>query len=261
MADEGSYLVTYTAHAAAGSELRSGKVPVEEVVTLYLNGQPLVSVMCTPTRLEALTLGFLFNEGLIRSPQDVAVVRPCAGGRCIDVWLTFDVEIPDLRVITSGCSGGTTFESIASARRPVEAETCVSPAVIAALMDELSRQAGLYQSAGGVHTAGLASTECLLCVAEDVGRHNALDKVTGMALQLGECTRGRLLLTSGRISSEMVQKAARMEVPIVVSRTSPTSLAVQLAEEWGITLIGYARGRQFRVYSRPQRVTLEGSGG
>ena len=261
MADESAYLVTYTAYSAGEGHSRSGMVPVEGMVTFYLNGQPFVSVMCTPTHLKELALGFLFNEGLIRSPRDVTVMELCGGGRCVDIWLGFDVEIPNLRVITSGCSGGTTFEEIVSARHRVEADLSINADQIAQLMDELSRQASLYHRSGGVHAAGLAHAGQFVCVAEDVGRHNALDKIAGTCLQMGHITLGGVLLTSGRISSEMVQKAARMEVPVVISRTSPTSLAVQLAQAWSITLIGYARRGTFHVYTHERRVVTSGAGG
>ena len=229
-------------------------MPVEDIVTLYVNGQPLVSVTCTPTHLEELALGFLFNEDLIDQLDDVAVVEVCGGGRCVDVWLEHDIEVPQLRIITSGCSGGTTFEDVVSIHHEVSSDRRVTPRQVTQLMDELSRQATLYHRSGGVHTAGLSDGERLVCVTEDVGRHNALDKVAGMCLRERRCLDDCILLTSGRISSEMVQKVARMGVPIVVSRTSPTSLSVQLAQAWGVTLIGYTRRRSFRVYAGEGRV-------
>jgi len=252
--DESAYPVGYTAYAGGQARAESGMLPVEEAVTLYVNAQPLVALMCTPTLLEALALGFLFNEGFIRSADDVAVLRPCGGGRCVDVWLHFDIEIPNRRVITSGCSGGTTFDDLAGAHPRVEADVRVRPQEVVGLMDELTRRAALHQRSGGVHVAALASGGQIMCLAEDVGRHNALDKVAGLCLQERHNPRGGILLTSGRISSEMVQKAAHMSVPLVISRTAPTSLAVQLAAAWGITLVGYARRGGFRVYTHPERI-------
>ncbi len=253
--DESAYPVAYTAYMAGKARAESGALPVEEAVTLYVNAQPLVTLMCTPTLLDALALGFLFNEGFIRSSDDVVVLRPCGGGRCVDVWLRFDIEIPERRVLTSGCSGGTTFDDLAGARSRVETDVRVGSQDVVRLMDELARRAALHQRSGGVHTAALASGGRMVCLAEDVGRHNALDKVAGLCLQERRSPRGGILLSSGRISSEMVQKAARMEVPLVISRTAPTSLAVQLAAAWGITLVGYARRDGFRVYTHPERVT------
>ena len=121
-------------------------------------------------------------------------------------------------------------------------------------MKELSDAAALYNRAGGIHTAALAEGEELLFTTEDIGRHNTLDKITGICLRQGQPTRDRILLTSGRVSSEMINKVARMGIPIVISRTSPTSLSVQLAQAWGITLIGYTRRRSFRVYATAERI-------
>jgi len=232
-------------------------VPVEEQVVLYVNGAALVGLLCTPTLLEELALGFLHNEGLIEGMADVADVRLCGSGRCVDVWLNRDIEPPTLRTITSGCSRGTTFESLVEARRPVAADLQVAPEQVAGLMRRLRSAARLYRQARGIHTSALAREDDLTCVAEDVGRHNTVDKLAGLCLRRGVAMRGSILLTSGRVSSEMLGKAARMEVPVVISRTSPTSLSVELARAWDITLIGYARGTDFRVYAGAHRVVGE----
>ena len=231
-----------------------GVVPVEEAITLYVNGEPFVTLVCTPTQLEELALGFLFNEGLITGLDHVAVVELCGGGRCVDVWLAQDIDAPGLRTITSGCSGGTTYGDVVTAHERVESDLRITAPQVSSLMAELSRCAATYRRAGGIHVAGLAEDDRLICVAEDIGRHNALDKIAGICLRQGHAPKDRILLTSGRVSSEMVQKAARMKAPIIVSRTSPTSLSVRLAQGWNITLIGYARRRSFRVYAGEERV-------
>jgi FdhD protein len=235
-----------------------GVVPGETAITLYVNGEPLVRLLCTPTDLEELALGFLLNEGLIDGLDDVAVIELCSGGQGVDVWLKHDIESPTLRSVTSGCSGGTTFEAIESVEHPVISDLTVTPAQVTAWVEELSDEATLYRRAGGVHTAALARMDHdgLVCVAEDVGRHNTLDKMAGRCLRSGQPTRDTILLTSGRVSSEMVSKAARMGVPVVVSRTSPTSMSITLAEAWGITVIGYARRRSFRVYTGSKRIVV-----
>jgi len=254
MADAGSYPVTYTGYYDAECRAVRGVVPLEEVVTLYVNAQSLVSLMCTPTHLEELALGFLFNEGLIEGLDEVAVLELCGGERCVDVWLKHDIEMPQLRVITSGCSGGTTFEDAVSAHHRVRSDTQITPQQVARLMQELHHAAAIYRRAGGIHTGALVEGEELVCMAEDVGRHNTLDKIAGTCLRRSQPMRDRVLLTTGRVSSEMVSKAARMGVPIVISRTAPTSLSIQLAQVWGITLIGYTRRRSFRVYTNAERV-------
>jgi FdhD protein len=254
MIDEGSHSLAYTGYYDDECRPVRGVVPVEEEVALHVNGQPLVRLMCTPVLLEELALGFLFNEGLIEGTDDVEQVQVLAlrdGRRWLDVWLGHEIEPPKLRAITSGCSGGTTFELTGS---PVESDLCITPRQVTHLMAETSRQAELYHRAGGLHVAALAEGERLACLAEDIGRHNAVDKIAGLCLRQGLPTADRVLLSSGRISSEVVNKAARMQTPVVVSRTSPTSLAVQLARTWHVTLIGYARRRSFRVYAGEERI-------
>ena len=232
----------------------TGTVPTEEQIILYVNAAEWVGLMCTPTLLEELALGFLYNEGLIDGLGDVADVRVCGSGRCVDAWLHRDVALPSLRTITSGCSGGTTFESLVDARRPVASELRVAADQILQLMQQLQRLARRHRRAHGIHVSALARGTELACVAEDVGRHNTVDKLAGTCLRKGAPTRGGILLTSGRISSEMLAKAARMEVPVVVSRTSPTSRSVELARAWDITLVGYARRKGFRVYAGAHRI-------
>jgi FdhD protein len=250
----GAYPVTYTGYYDAECRPVRGAVPMEDVVTLYVNGRPLVSLMCTPTHLEELALGFLLNERLIEGLDDVAVLELCGGERCVDVWLNHDVAIPQLRTITSGCSGGTTFEDVASAHHRIESDLRLTSRQVTHLMHEFLQTTALYRRAGGVHGAVLAEGERLLCAAEDIGRHNALDKIAGLCLRQGQPMQDRVLLTTGRVSSEMVGKVARMGVPVVISRTSPTSLSIQLAQAWSITLIGYTRRRSFRVYAGAERI-------
>lgn len=231
-----------------------GAVPSEEEVIISVNAQDLVGLMCTPVLLEELTLGFLYNEGLIAGMEDVAEIRVCGSGRCVDVWLHKDIELPKLRIITSGCSGGTTFERLVDARHPIDSDLRVNPSQILTLMGHLHQAAELYRRVRGIHTSALARDSTLTCVTEDVGRHNTIDKLTGLCMRRGVPTSDLILLTSGRVSSEMLAKAAHMGVPLVISRTSPTSLSVKLARAWDITLVGYARERSFRVYTSVQRI-------
>jgi FdhD protein len=139
---------------------------------------------------------------------------------------------------------------------PLESDFRTTSETILARMRDLQGAARLYNLVRGVHTAVLCDVERLLFSAEDVGRHNAVDKIAGKALQAGIDTRDCLLLTSGRISSEMLSKARRMNIPVVVSRTAPTSTAVRLAEAWNICIVGYVRRGGMRVYTHPQRLNL-----
>jgi FdhD protein len=132
----------------------------------------------------------------------------------------------------------------------------VSPEAIGNMVAMLFESQSLYKETGGVHTSALSDGEKILISAEDIGRHNTLDKIAGLYLMNETRSEKRILITTGRISSEMLQKAARMNVPILISRTSPSSLSIEMAKRYGITLIGYARRQRFNVYSNAHRVGL-----
>jgi FdhD protein len=136
------------------------------------------------------------------------------------------------------------------------AQPQVPPEAIGRLVEELFNAQSLYRETGGVHTSALSNGMEIVIVAEDIGRHNTLDKIAGLCLMKKIQPGTRILITTGRISSEMLQKAARMNVPILISRTSPSSLSIEMAERYGITLIGYARKHRFNVYTQPERVHL-----
>jgi FdhD protein len=247
----------YTRWHDGASESVRGLVPSERAVTLFVNGGPLVGINCSPSLLEELALGFLFNEGLIETMRDIAVLDVRADGGSIDVWLEGEVEVPALRFLTAGCSGGTSSGDLASGRQRVESDLRIRPSLVRDLVGEqLSAVTPLHRAAGGLHGAMLADGERVLCAAEDIGRHNAVDKVAGICLRQSWPTQDRIIVSTGRASSEVVAKAARMQVPVVISRSSPTSLSVQLAREWGITLVGYARRGSFRVYAGEGRIAV-----
>jgi FdhD protein len=214
--------------------------------------------MSTPRQQDALALGFLANEGVIDTIADVRALHICPSGGCVDVWLgTSTFEPPRRMILTSGCGGGVTFDDLSAEHEPLHSDLRVTPDQLWAMMDALNQSAALYSRSRGVHTSNLSNGAHPLLVAEDVGRHNTLDKLRGLALQQNITTKDRILVTTGRVSSEMINKARRMEVPIIASRTSPTSLSLKLAQAWNITLIGYLRRNSMNVYANPERVLLE----
>src|SRR5262249_32546472 len=166
-----------------------------------------------------------------------------------DVTLTRPATLPTERILTSGCGGGITFRIDPRLFMRLRSPLRVRPPDLAARMKDLYGEAVQYQASRGIHGAALADPDRLLVVAEDVGRHNAVDKLKGEALLRHLPTEDRLLLSTGRISSEMLLKAARMGVPLVASRTSPTEMAVALAEQLGITVCGYVRPDSLNVYA------------
>ncbi len=241
------------------AKLVEGGVPVEAHVSIYVNGQELATLMCSPTDQEALALGFLRNEGIIESLAEVGLVRRNVSGTTVDVMLHISrVSLPRHMILTSGCGGGLTFQAMTDQHPPLCSDFKTSPQTLALRMRDLNLAARLYRQVRGVHTSVLADEESVLLVVEDVGRHNTIDKLAGKALIAGMPTQDRMIITSGRISSEMLMKARRMGVPLVASRTAPTSVSVSLAQAWRICVVGYLRHGGMRVYTCPERLGLIG---
>ncbi|HWQ05348.1 MAG TPA: formate dehydrogenase accessory sulfurtransferase FdhD [Longilinea sp.] len=240
--------------SSAGFESVETKVIAERPVALFVNGESWLTFMCTPTHLEALGIGFLYNEGIIDRADEISVVRVCEDGCQLDVWLTRVVARPDHWRRTSGCTGGATSIETTTLQPGVFSKDDISPEMILAGMDDLLRSQELYRSTRGVHCSMMTDCEGTAILAEDIGRHNTLDKLAGRLLIENPPLARRLIFTTGRVSSEMLQKTARLSAPMIVSRTSPTALSIHLAEDLGITLIGYARRNQFNVYTHPERL-------
>jgi len=272
------YRVTETS-----SEPVDGVVIGESRWSLFVNGVEVVTFMATSRNLHHLALGFLSNENLISGLDDIASIRvneapdraywyiPALGVNetrkmavceegvgSIEVRLTHaDFRLPQHRTLTSGCGGGVTFDDLSKEQIPLTSTRTVRVAQIFAMMRELNLKATLYRECRGVHTTVLTDGDQLLAIAEDVGRHNTIDKIHGDCLMRRVEPCDQILITTGRISSEMITKAAKLCVPIVVSRTSPTHLAVQLARAWNIALVGYARGGQMQVYTGMERIKVD----
>ena len=229
---------------------------VETPVALTVNGEVWITFMCTPVNLEALAVGFLYNEGIIEKMEEVEDVKVCEHGDNVDVWLTHAAEQPASWRRTSGCTGGVTaVDLLAKPNVSLNGNSLkIEPEAIGHLVEMLFEAQSLYRETGGVHTSALSDGGKILLSAEDIGRHNTLDKIAGLCLMNDVWPEIRILITTGRISSEMLQKAAQLNAPILISRTSPSSLSIEMAERYGITLIGYARKHRFNVYSNMQRV-------
>jgi FdhD protein len=241
-----------TQFSSDGRQREKKPVPREMELTIYINSEELVTILCTPTKLTPLVLGFLYSEGIIAGKEDVSAMRVCAEDSLADVKLSKSGFVPpERRILTSGCGGGVSFTQ---ERQRVDSDLFIAPEDILWLMKQLNQNAELYRFCGGVHTSALGNSNGLIAIAEDIGRHNTLDKIMGECLITGQKTGDKLLLTTGRISSEMLSKALKMETPIVVSRSSPTDRAISLARELGITLVGYVRGNRLSVYTHEERV-------
>jgi FdhD protein len=225
-------------------------VPGEMELTIYVNQKALVTILCTAAKLDYLAIGYLYAEGIISGIDDVASMRVSEDESLADVRLNDSgYELPTLRKL--GCSGSSIFKTQG---QRVDSDLVVTPAEVLSLMNQLQEQMELYRLSGGVHTSALSDTGNLLVVAEDIGRHNTLNKLQGECLLRDISTKDRILMTTGRVSSEMLLKAAKMQVPVIVSRHSPTKNAILLAYDLGITLVGQARGDRLAVYSHPKRL-------
>ncbi len=245
--------VVYCWSQQSGWDSSPSDLGEEVAVTLYLDRVELATLMCTPEKLNYLVAGFLRSEGLIDRLDDIAVMRVCDEERVADVRLMRPAMPSGKRVLTSGCGGGVTFDQ-GNSLTPVESDFRIDPPSLLACMRAMLRLSADPAERGGMHFSALCDGEQLLVVARDVGRHNTLDKIWGECLFREIPTEGRILLTTGRLSSEMMIKAAKMGVPITASVNSPTARAAQLAEQLGIAAVGYARGSRLSVYSHPERL-------
>ncbi len=252
-------------------------VVMEEPLQLLLDGEPLSVVMRTPGNDIELTLGLLFAEGVIGSAKDVKAVRISAeaGERenaadvdanivesnVIDVQLVGEPgRRPERSMLASsacGVCGAVMIEDLRRGLSPLGEGPRVQASVLPGLVDALRAGQGVFERTGGLHAAGLFSAEgSLLCVREDVGRHNALDKVAGRWLLDGKLPASQsVLVVSGRAGYEIVQKSITAGIPILAAVGAPSSLAVALAREFNQTLVGFLRGERFNVYSAPERLT------
>jgi FdhD protein len=227
----------------------TAEVVREQPLTVSVNGERFLTLLCSPMQLEALVVGYLWMEKVIQGLEDVVAVTVSPVDGRADVTLRAPVELPTERILTSGCGGGITFRIDHRLFPRLDSRLRVPPRVLADRMKDLIAAGVHYKQSRGIHGAALADEDQLLVVAEDVGRHNAVDKVKGEALLRGIPTDDRILLSTGRVSSEMLLKAARMGVPLVASRTSPTEMAVALAEQLNVTVCGYVRPDSLNVYA------------
>ncbi len=255
-AEGGTQTTNYHVFHRGRWTVATGSVIEESSVCIFVNGQELVAMMATPQQQEYLAVGYLLTEGLITRREEVLNVSLAPNRTCVDVWLKKELDLPQRRILTSGCGKGMTFDN-SDQLPPLNSNLRLTQQQLTRLMRELQDRAHLYRQARGVHAAGLATPSDLVMWAEDVGRHNTLDKLAGRCLLEGVDPSDHILLTTGRISSEMVSKARRMRVPLVASRSSPTSLSVRRAEGWKITIVGYLRPDRMQVYTHPERLREE----
>ena len=229
-------------------------------LTIILNNQELVTLLCSASDLKYLAIGFLSSEGFLHSKDEIKQVNVNERAGVVRVETTGDnKETSDRmfkRLITSGCGRGAAFYSAADVEtRKVISDTTISVMEVFALSHKFQNHSELYLSTRGAHSSALCDNTKILVSNEDVGRHNAIDKVFGQCLLKDIPSKDRIIITSGRISSEILHKVAKQEIPIIISKSVPTNLGVRLSNDLGITLVGYVRGKKMNVYSNAQRIT------
>lgn len=235
-------------------------VITELPVTLYVNGSELVTLLCAGHYLDELAAGFLYSEGFLGGLHELERLDVDQESGTIEVWVSSDLSLADRmwerRTVTSGCGKGSLFYYSLDAllSKPVESSLKVTVVQVLDRVEELNRLSETYRQTHGVHNTVLATPDEILLFRDDIGRHNAVDMIVGHCFLQGIPLADKLLITTGRLTSELLIKLAKVGMPIVVSRNTATTLAIKLADSLGITLIGYARGGRFVAYAGQDRI-------
>lgn len=229
-------------------------------LTIILNNQELVTLLCSPTNLKYLAIGCLFSEGLLKSKDEIKKIIVDEQRGAVRVETEEDKSLASRPLfkplIASGGGKGASFYSVADAQgqEKIESQVKISAREVFALINQFQHRSQVYRATHGVHSAALCDTKGILVFSEDIGRHNAIDKIFGECILKDIPTADRIILTSGRISSEILLKVARRNVPIIISKSVPTDLGLRLADDLGVTLIGFVKGKRMNFYTNSWRV-------
>lgn len=247
-------------HSDQSMSKRERSLVEERPVKFIVNCTELLTLMASPHELRFLVAGFLYHQGFIAKLSDIQSLGACEESGLATIAI--DGNIPERLVptLTSGCGQGISYSpsvSILLLNRDWQEKSRIRATTIIDLMKELQNKAERYREHGGIHSAGLGKEGGLWIYAEDLGRHNTIDRLAGEALFRQIDTQRTVLVTSGRVSSELSIKGARLGVCVIATRTSPTDQAINICQDTGITLIGYCRGASFEVFTHPQRLISE----
>ncbi|MDT8862379.1 formate dehydrogenase accessory sulfurtransferase FdhD [Alkalihalobacillus sp. MEB130] len=238
------------------------EIVIEFPLTIYINNEEFATMVCSPTHFEEMVIGFLASEGVIHFRKEIKEMKIDEDRGFAYVELHSEniknQQYFSKRFIGSCCGKSRQFyfqndvrtAKTSMSRVTITAEQCIS------LMKKMQDESHVFKNTGGVHNAALCTVDDLIVSRSDIGRHNALDKLYGYSLVNGISVRDKILVFSGRISSEILTKAAKIGVGIVLSKSAPTDLAIQLAEDLNITAVGFIRGSSFNIYSHPERIVL-----
>lgn len=231
-------------------------------LTIQLEGKELLTLLCSPDSLKELSIGFLYSTGLIRAVSDIRNITIDRKNWISHVKLKNNNAISGLifkRLYTSGCGKGILFyDALAPIhKKSITSNLKISAEKIIGLMNSFQKGSVAFRETGGVHSVALSDNNNILVFNEDIGRHNALDKAIGAALIKGLNIQDLIVLTSGRVSSEIVLKVERIGAAFLISRSAPTNQAVKLAKKLNLTLVGFVRGKRMNVYSSDERIVYE----
>ena len=238
-------------------------IVAEKKLRIFANNKEILSLLCTPTMVRELVVGFGISEGLLIGENRGDLQQEWCSERIEIIWKDEEIEVrlpidaPEaVATLTSGCARGVTFMSdITGEGLPViKDDFSININALFELYKEFQKKSELFRATGGVHSAALCDEKEIIVFAEDIGRHNAVDKIIGYAFLENIPMHGKILLSSGRFSSEITIKAIRANVPVLVSRAAPTDMSVEIARKSNITLIGFLRGKRLNIYSQPDRI-------
>jgi len=231
-------------------------VASEKKLRIFSDSKEILSLLCTPVMVKELVIGFGLSEGILKGGD----LQTWCAERIEILWrdngieVYMPVEVPEAAAtLTSGCAKGVTF--IEDKELPVIQDGfTIDTNTIFDLYKEFQKKSELFKTTGGVHSAALCDEKEIIIFTEDIGRHNAVDKIIGYAFLENIAVQDKILLLSGRLSSEIVNKTVKAGVPVLISRAAPTDLAVEIARRHNITLIGFLRGQRLNIYSNPERI-------
>lgn len=244
------------------SETTEDTVIVEYPFTIFLNEEEFITLLCSPMGLDYLSVGFLVSEGIIKSKEQIKkiYIDEEKGHGYVELKnkSILAEKLFGKRTITTGCGKGTVFYNVLDSlgAQSIENTLVLSAEEILKLSGQLNGMSHLFKETGGVHACSLCDKGEILLFHEDVGRHNALDKIIGEAFLKDMNLEDKLLITTGRISSEMIIKTSKRKIPMIVSRSAPTNLSVSIAKTLNITLIGFARGRRLNIYNGEKNILI-----
>lgn len=251
-------------HLNRGAKTKKKDVVIREVpLTISLNKTEVATILCTPEKLDCLSAGYLLSEAFIN--QETKLTRIDINEKKWQVEVEAKGGIISMenskraRLVTSGCANALPFYRTVDALRyePLTSDFTVSSDKILELMKQFQEQSITFRETGGVHAAALCDQNELVCFAEDIGRHNAVDKIIGEYFLQNRPIKESMILTTGRISSEILLKLLKAGIPIIVSRSAPTSLALEMARKADMTLVGFARGARMNIYCGDSRIRIK----